>query len=176
MLLMALLALIYLRWQGRIWWCECGNLNPISLNVNSKHCSQHLLDPYSFSHFLHGILFFGLLWPFRERLSIAWRFVISCGVEIAWEMMENSPFIINRYRDATAAQGYTGDAILNSFGDLLSLMIGFYAAKVLGLWKSIAVGVAIELIMLWLIRDNLSLNVLMLLWPIDAIRKWQMGG
>lgn len=89
--------------------------------------------------------------------------------------MENSPFIINRYRDATLAQGYSGDAVLNSFGDLLSLMIGFYAAKVLGLWKSITIGIAIELIMLWLIRDNLLLNILMLLWPIDAIRKWQMA-
>ena len=104
---------IYLRWQGRVWWCACGRWNPISLDVNSMHNSQHLLDPYSLSHVLHGILFYGILWPFRRRVSLSWRAAIAATIEIGWEMLENSPIIINRYRAATISLGYTGDSIIN---------------------------------------------------------------
>ena len=169
-------AVAYLRWQGRVWWCACGRWNPVSLKVQSMHNSQHLLDPYSLSHVLHGILFFGLLWPLRRKLSPAWRAAIAAAIEIAWEMAENSPIIINRYRTATAALGYTGDSIFNSLGDVASFLVGFWIAKKLGLWRSVAIFFAVELLMLWWIRDNLMLNVLMLLWPIDAIRRWQAGG
>ncbi len=169
-------AVVYLRWQGRVWWCACGKWYPISLNVNSMHNSQHLLDPYSLSHVLHGILFFGLLWFFRRKVSLSWRFAIAATVEIAWEMMENSPIIINRYREATISLGYSGDSIFNSLGDIGSFIVGFWIARRLGLWKSITAFIVIELLMLWWIRDNLTLNVLMLLWPIDAIRRWQAGG
>jgi hypothetical protein len=100
----------------------------------------------------------------------------AAAIEIAWEMMENSPVVINRYRTATMALGYEGDSILNSMGDVLSFVIGFYVARRAGLWWSIAIFLAVDLSMLWWIRDNLALNVLMLLWPIDAIRKWQAGG
>jgi len=174
--LMTLIAVIYVRWQGRIWWCACGRLNPVSTQVNSQHNSQHLIDPYSLSHVLHGVLFFGVLWLFRKKIQPAWRFVIATTIEIAWEMVENSPVIINRYRAATVSLGYTGDSIINSLGDIASFMLGFYLAKKLGLWRSIAVSFAVELAMLWLMRDNLTLNVLMLLWPIDAVRKWQSAG
>ena len=173
---MLLVAVIYLRWQGRIWWCACGRPTPVSIKVNSQHNSQHLLDPYSLSHVLHGVLFFGVLWLLRRRLSLDVRAIIAAGIEIGWEMLENSPVIINRYRSATISLGYTGDSIVNSLGDVASFVLGFYLARKLGLWRSVALFVAVELLMLWLMRDNLTLNVLMLLWPIDAVRKWQSAG
>jgi hypothetical protein len=140
------------------------------------HNSQHLCDAYSLSHVLHGILFFGVLWLFRRRLSLNARAVIASAIEIGWEMLENSPIVINRYRAATVSLGYTGDSIINSLGDIASFVLGFYLARKLGLWKSVALFLVVELLMLWLMRDNLMLNVLMLLWPIDAVRKWQSAG
>ena len=169
-------AIIYLRRQGRVWWCEQGDWFPISLVVWSPHNSQHLLDAYSLSHLLHGIIFFGALWLFRARISLSWRFVIAAAVEIGWEILENSPIIINRYRAATVSLGYEGDSIVNSIGDVISFACGFWIARKLGLWWSVAAFLVIELGMLFWMRDNLALNVLMLLWPIDAIRKWQSGG
>lgn len=169
-------AIIYLRWQGRVWWCKCGHWYPISFVVQSEHNSQHLFDAYSFSHILHGILFFGLLWLFRRWLSLNMRAAIAATIEIGWETLENSPIIINRYREATVSLGYTGDSIANSLGDIASFVFGFYLARKLGLWWSVGVFLVVELTMLWMIRDNLALNVLMLLWPIDAIRRWQAGG
>src|SRR4051812_18444712 len=170
-----LLAVVYLRCQGRVWWCQQGDWSPIALKVNSPHNSQHVFDAYSLSHVLHGILFFGALWLLRRRLSLSVRAAIAATIEIGWEMLENSPIIINRYRTATAAQGYTGDSIINSTGDVVSFVIGFYVARKLGLWWSVTIFIGVELLMLLLMRDNLTLNVLMLLWPIDAIRKWQSG-
>ena len=125
---------------------------------------------------LHGILFFGLLWPLRGRLGMGWRFAIAAAIEIGWEMMENSPIIIDRYRTATIALGYTGDSIVNTLGDIASFLVGFWIARKVGLWWSVGIFIAVELIMVWWMRDNLTLNVLMLLWPIDAIRQWQSGG
>ena len=175
-LALVVLAVFYLRWQGRIWWCACGSPNPISVKVNSQHNSQHLLDAYSFSHLLHGVIFYGVLWFFRGKLSLNVRAAIAAAIEIGWELLENSPIIINRYRSATVSLGYSGDSIFNSLGDIASFVAGFYVARKLGLKWSIIIFVGVELIMLWLMRDNLTLNVLMLLWPIDAIRKWQPGG
>jgi hypothetical protein len=171
-----LLAVVYLRWQGRVWWCQQGDWRPVAVKVDSPHNSQHLFDPYSLSHVLHGVLFFGVLWLFRRRLSLDLRAAIAAAIEIGWEILENSPIVINRYRTATAALGYTGDSIVNSLGDVTSFVLGFYVARKLGLWWSLAIFVAVEGVMLLLMRDNLTLNVLMLLWPIDAIRKWQSGG
>lgn len=173
---MLVVAVVYLRWQGRVWWCEQGDRWPVSLNVNSPHNSQHILDPYSLSHLLHGVLFFGFFWLFRARMGLGWRFVAATAVEVAWEMMENAPFIIDRYRTATIAAGYEGDSIINSMGDVLSFAAGFYLAERLGLWKSVLVFLVVDLAMLAMIRDNLALNILMLLWPIDAIRHWQAAG
>lgn len=167
-------AVAYLRLTGRLWWCECGSPNPLSFRIDS-HNSQHLFDAYSLSHVLHGVLFFGVLWLFRKRLSLGWRAAIAACIEIGWEVLENSPIIINRYRAATVSLGYTGDSILNSLGDFVSFMAGFYFARKLGLSWSICFFIVAELLMLWLIRDNLTLNVLMLLWPIDAIKHWQAG-
>jgi hypothetical protein len=169
-------AIVFLRWQGRVWWCKCGSWSPISIRVQSEHNSQHVFDAYSLSHVLHGVLFFGVLWLFRRRLSLPVRAAIAASIEIAWEMLENSPIVINRYRTTTVALGYTGDSIINSLGDILSFVAGFYLARKLGLWWSISIFIGVELVMLWLMRDNLTLNVLMLLWPIDAIRRWQSSG
>ena len=174
--LLLLIAVVYLRGQGRVWWCACGRPYPVSLNVNSRHNSQHLLDAYSLSHVLHGLLFYGVLWLLRRKISPGWRFAIAAAIEIGWEMAENSPVVINRYRTATIALGYTGDSILNSLGDVASFLLGYWLAKKIGLWRSVALFVAVEVVMLWWMRDNLLLNVLMLLWPIDAIRRWQQGG
>jgi hypothetical protein len=171
-----LIAVFYLRWQGRVWWCACGRPYPVSLNVNSMHNSQHLFDAYSLSHLLHGLIFFGVLWLPRERITPGWRCAIAAAIEIGWEMLENSPIIINRYRAATIALGYSGDSIFNSLGDVASFLLGYWLAKKIGLWRSVALFVVVELAMLWWMRDNLMLNVLMLLWPIDAIRRWQQGG
>ena len=172
---MLIVAIVYLRWQGRVWWCAAGDWWPVSLKVQSEHNSQHLFVAYSLSHVLHGLLFAGLFW-LVPRMSYAWKFTLATAIEVFWELLENSPIIINRYREATISLGYTGDSIVNSLGDIASYMFGFWIARKLGLWISIAIFVATELLMLWLIRDNLALNVLMLLWPIDAIRKWQAGG
>jgi len=167
-----LVAVGYLRFQGRLWWCEEGDLSPISLGID-VHNSQHLFDVYSFSHVLHGVLFFGLRWWFRGRWSLPVRTAIASTIEIVWEMAENSPLVIDRYRTAMIALGYTGDSIANSVCDVASYLLGFYLARRLGLWPSVVLFVVTELVLLWLIRDNLALNVLMLLWPIDAVRKWQ---
>ena len=173
---MVVVAIAFLRWQGRVWWCQQGDWWPISLEVNSPHNSQHVFDAYSLSHVLHGVLFYGFFWLFRSRMSFGVRLVAATAVEVAWEMLENSPLVIDRYRMATIAAGYEGDSIINSLGDILSFGIGFYLARPLGLWRSILFFLVVDLGMLWMIRDNLALNVLMLLWPIDAVRRWQMGG
>lgn len=169
-------AVVYVRRLGRVWWCACWQWDPVSLVVNSMHNSQHLLDAYSLSHVLHGILFFGLLWPLRGRLSLGWRFAVAAAIEIGWEMAENSPLVIGRYRTATMALGYTGDSVVDSLGDVASFLVGFWVAKRPGLWWSAVIFVGVESLMLWWMRDNLTLNVLMLLWPVDAIRRWQSGG
>ena len=166
----------YLRFQGRVWWCACGQPWPLALHVNSMHNSQHLFDAYSLSHVLHGVLFFGLFWFTRRRIPFAWRLALATLIEAVWEMAENSPLIINRYREGTVSLGYTGDSIANSLGDIASFAAGFYLARLMGLWKSVAFFIAVELIMLFWMRDNLTLNVLMLLWPIKAIRDWQAAG
>jgi hypothetical protein len=169
------IAIVYERWQGRVWWCQLGDWWPISLNINSPHNSQHLLDPYSFSHVLHGILFYGFFWLFRRKMNMPWRLVAATAIEIAWEMLENSPIIIDRYRAATISLGYTGDSIANSMGDVLCCILGYYIARAVGLWWSIAIIVVVELGLLWWIRDNLTLNILMLIHPIASVRHWQAG-
>ena len=165
-----------LRIEGRIWWCACRTPTPFSTDVNSSHNSQHLLDPYSFSHLLHGLIFYGCLRLLVPRANVGWMLVIALAVEAGWEVLENSPLVIARYRAATAAKGYTGDTIVNSAGDVLSCALGFFVAARLGWRWSVALYVAVDLIMLALIRDNLTLNVIMLLYPLDVIRRWQAGG
>jgi hypothetical protein len=168
-----LVTVAMLRVEGRIWWCACRTPTPFSTQVHSSHNSQHLLDPYSLSHLLHGLIFYGCLRLIAPRLDRGWALVIALIIEAGWEVLENSPPVIERYRAATASLGYTGDSIVNSAGDVMSCAIGFFLAARIGWRWSVALFVAIELTMLAWIRDNLTLNVVMLICPIEAIKHWQ---
>lgn len=170
----AMVLLLHL--QGRIWWCACGGLDVWNGQIFSSHTSQHFFDHYSFTHVLHGVVFFGLAWVLFPRTSYGWRMWCAVFLEALWELLENSPIIIQRYREATIDKGYMGDSIGNSVADLVSCAVGFAIASRLGLKKSIAFYIAVEVILLFWIRDNLTLNVVMLLFPIEAIKQWQAGG
>ena len=166
---------VYLNAQGRLWFSASGDVLLWVGDAFSNENSQQLFDPYSFSHFLHGVIFFFILKYTFRNFSLESRFVASVMMEGCWEMLENSAIIINRYRDATAALGYNGDTIYNSYGDLLSCSIGFIVARYVGLKWSILLFIAIELICLFWIKDNLTLNVIMLIYPIEGIKDWQLG-
>jgi hypothetical protein len=169
------LAVFQLHHQGRSWWCSCGQINPWSGDIWSSHNSQHLFDPYSFTHVLHGVVLCGLLWWTRFAIGPPWRLCLAISIEALWEVLENSNFTIERYRTLTVAVGYQGDTIANSLGDILSCGIGFLLARRLGLWRSVVFFFATEAVLLIWIRDDLFLNVVMLVYPIDVIRAWQMG-
>ena len=160
--------------QGRIWWCACGQPNMWAGDIWSSHNSQHALDPYSFTHVLHGIVFYGIIAWLFPRMSFAWRLCLAIGLEALWEVFENTQFIIQRYRAVTIGLGYEGDSIVNSLGDILCCVIGFILARYLGFRWSLVLFVVTELALLFLVRDNLTLNVLMLIYPINAIKSWQM--
>jgi hypothetical protein len=168
-------AIAQLRLQGRRWWCVCGQPALWWGDVQSPHTSQHLFDPYSFTHILHGVVFYGLLNAIAPRLSLAWRFCAAVTLAAAWEVIENTDFVIHRYRTMTASLGYQGDSIANSLGDILSCAVGFLLARRLGLWGSLALFVGIEVVLLLWIKDSLLLELLMLLYPMRAIRQWQMA-
>ncbi len=175
LLVFLIIMTVYLNAQGRLWFSASGDVLLWVGDAFSNENSQQLLDPYSFSHFLHGVIFFFILKYAFRNFSLESRFVASVMMEGCWEMLENSAIIINRYRDATAALGYNGDTIYNSYGDLLSCSIGFIVARYVGLKWSILLFIAIELICLFWIKDNLTLNVIMLIYPIEGIKDWQLG-
>lgn len=164
-----------LRQQGRLWWCSCGQLFLWAGNVWSEHNSQHLLDPYTFTHVLHGFAFSWLLALCLPRFSQGWRLTIATLLEALWELFENTEFIIQRYRETTAALGYHGDSIANSLGDIATCAIGFVIAQRLGFRRAVVVFAATELVLLLWIKDSLILEILMLVYPIDAIKAWQIG-
>lgn len=165
---------ILLRVEGRLWLCACGSLQVWSGQVCSANNSQHFLDPYSFTHVLHGFLFFWLIALLLPRLRPSWQLVLAIAVEAAWEVFENTNFIIDRYRSETAALGYNGDTVVNSFGDILCCVIGFMIARRLGLHRSLIVFGVLELVLIIWIKDSLLLEIVMLVAPIDAVRAWQM--
>ena len=175
LLVFLIIMTVYLNAQGRLWFSASGDVLLWVGDAFSNENSQQLFDPYSFSHFLHGVIFFFILKYAFRNFSLESRFVASVMMEGCWEMLENSAIIINRYRDATAALGYNGDTIYNSYGDLLSCSIGFIVARYIGLKWSILLFIAIELICLFWIKDNLTLNVIMLTYPIEGIKDWQLG-
>jgi hypothetical protein len=171
-----LIAAAAIEWlSGRPPICKCGIVRFWAGTVDGPENSQQIADWYSLSHVLHGLLFYGALRLVARRWSIGTRLVIATMCEAAWELMENSPFIIDRYRAATMAFGYSGDSILNSMSDIGWMILGFLIARRLPLWGSVALGLALELVALAAIRDNLTLNVLMLVHPIAAVRAWQAG-
>ena len=146
-------------------------------STNTSELSQQIADACSFSHILHGLIFYaGLRVAFRNRLPFAVCLIIAVSVECAWEILENTDFVIDRYRRSTASLDYRGDTVLNSLFDILFATLGFFLAARLPVRATIALFVAIELVSLLLIRDNLTLNVLMLLHPVPSIKHWQMGG
>ena len=165
-----------LRLQGRIWWCKLGDYS-IYVNEawNSRHTSQHFLDPYTFTHILHGVIFFWLASLLFSRFSVVRRFFIAISVEAGWEILENSNYIIEKYRENTASLDYFGDSIFNSVGDVLACAAGFWIAYKLGWWKSLAFFLLTEIVLLLWIRDGLLLNILMLIYPLDTVKNWQMS-
>ncbi len=163
-----------LRAEGRLWICSCGNVLIWAGKVCSSDNSQHFLDPYSFTHVLHGFLFFWLIASLVPRLKSGWQLTLAIAVEALWEVFENTNFIIERYRTETAALGYHGDTVVNSFGDIICCLVGFMIARRLGFSRSLMVFAALELVLIIWIRDSLLLEILMLILPVDVIRTWQM--
>jgi hypothetical protein len=161
--------------QGRRWWCACGRPTLWSGDPTGPHNSQHLFDPYSFTHVLHGVVFCGLLAWACPRVALAWRLWMAICLASLWEVAENSASVIQRYRAATAAVGYEGDSIANSLGDILSCAVGFTLARRIGLRWSIVVFFVTEGILLLWIRDDLVVSVVMLIYPVPGIKAWQMG-
>ncbi len=160
---------------GRNPICTCGRVELWHGALDAGN-SQHIADWYTLSHIVHGFLFYFVGWLLFRRWPPGPRFVLAVAIEAAWEVLENSPIIIDRYREATIALGYTGDSIVNSVSDIAWMALGFAFARRAPVWMTVAVGIAFELIALWAIRDNLILNVVMLIAPNDAIRTWQGGG
>ncbi|MGI9054247.1 MAG: DUF2585 family protein [Pyrinomonadaceae bacterium] len=166
---------IQLYLQGRIWWCRFGDYAPYFNDAWSQHTSQHFFDPYTFTHILHGIIFFWIASVIFSKLSQAWRFFIAVFVEAAWEVLENTNFIIDKYRENTASLDYFGDSIFNSVGDLLACAAGFWIALKLGWWRSLALFVLTEIILIVWIHDSLFINIILLIYPLDSLREWQTG-
>jgi hypothetical protein len=168
--------MLVLRGYGRVWWCKYGDLRIFTSEAwNSPHTSQHLFDPYTFTHVLHGVLFFWLTVLIFRRPSNAWRFFVAILVESGWEVFENSTYIIEKYRANTISLDYFGDSVLNSVGDVLACGVGFWIAVKLGWWRSLGFFILVEAVLLMWIRDSLLLNVVMLIYSSDTIKDWQMG-
>jgi hypothetical protein len=170
--LIALQALV-LDLMGRMPICTCGTVKLWHGVVQSSENSQHIFDWYSFTHVLHGFWLYFFGWLFLRRWPTTARLVLAVVLEAGWEIIENTNFVVERYRAATISLDYFGDSIVNSVGDTVSMMIGFGLARQIPVWASVATVVVIEIALIYLIRDNLFLNVLMLIYPLDGIRAWQ---
>lgn len=174
--LLVLVQGLALLWMGRVAICKCGYVKFWHGVVQSSENSQHLTDWYTFSHVLHGLIFYALLVFVMPRASWAARLAVAVALEAGWEIVENTEMVINRYRTATISLDYFGDSVVNSVMDTLAMVGGFVAAALLPVGASVGLGLASEVFMAFMIRDNLLLNVVMLLWPVEAIARWQGGG
>src|SRR2546423_2962293 len=161
--------------QGRLWICSCGHFALWVGDAWGRDTSQQLFDPYTFTHILHGLIFCGLLAWILPRVPWSWRFSLAVACEALWELIENTNLVIERYREATAALGYTGDTVVNSLGDIAACALGFVLARRLGLLRSVVLFAATELVLLIWIRDSLLLNILLLIYPSQKLRAWQAG-
>ncbi len=161
--------------MGRDLICPCGTIKLWYSVPGSPESSQHLTDWYTPSHLIHGFLFFAVLWLVARHLKFGWRLAIATVVEAAWEIVENSSIVIERYRAVTISLDYNGDSVINAVTDIAAMGVGFWLARVLPVWASVALVIGFELLTAWLIRDGLVLNVLMLLYPLQSVLEWQSG-
>lgn len=161
--------------MGRLPFGPDGHFGFWSGETQSQFNSQRLFDAYSFTHIIHGIGFYFLLSIFARRLPVRYRLIIAVVVEVAWELLENTDMVINRYRAETLSLNYYGDSVLNSMSDMVVALIGFVMAWRWPVWVSILTVAVIEVALAIFIRDNLSLNILLLVYPIEAVKNWQLG-
>jgi hypothetical protein len=168
-----LLALV-MRAEGRLLACSCGEFQVWVNDTCSSRNSQQLFDPYSFTHILHGFLLFWLISRSFKNLAPQWQFSLAVVLEALWEAIENTNFVIDRYREQTAALGYTGDTVVNSLGDLWCAAAGFLLVRALGWFRGLIAFLLLEVVLLLTIHDSLLLQILMLIYPVNAIKFWQM--
>ena len=173
LVLVALVLLLHA--EGRMFLCACGHFAVWVGDWCSSNTSQQLLDPYSFTHVLHGFIFCGLLAWALPRVRWEWSFALALSAESLWEVMENTDFVIRRYREATATLGYNGDTVVNSLGDIIACTAGVLLARRLGALKTLLVFALTEAVLLFCIRDSLLLNILLLVYPSEKLRAWQAG-
>ena len=169
------IAALTLHLMGRLDTCACGTIRLWQGDVHSAENSQQLTDWYTSTHVLHGLLFYLALRYLAPGWRLGPRLLAATVIEAGWEIFENTDLIINRYREATISLGYYGDTVLNSATDIVAMVAGFLIAARAPVWLSIALFIATEAILALIIRDNLTLNILMLIWPVEAIKHWQAG-
>jgi len=172
--LVAIAMAFVLRFEGRLLICSCNRVLLWVGDICSSSNSQQLFDPFSFTHVLHGFLLFWIISLLFRRVAPEWQISLALICEAAWEVFENTPFVINRYRTETAALGYQGDSVVNSLGDLFCAFVGIMIARQLGFRRSVIVFLIVEVILFVTIRDSLLLEILMLIRPIPAIKQWQL--